>query len=59
MDLGSGSGKALLAVSLLSKFEKMYGIEVISGLFEISMQLYEEYTQHFEYIVKKHPGCKL
>ena len=49
-DLGSGTGKALLAAALLGNFSECIGIEILSGLHKISISLIEEYddeiTQH-------------
>ena len=49
-DLGSGTGKALLAAALLGNFSECIGIEILSSLHSISLGLIEEYndeiTQH-------------
>ena len=49
-DLGSGTGKALLAAALLGTFSECIGIELLSSLHKISLSLIEEYndeiTQH-------------
>ena len=49
-DLGSGTGKGILAAALLGSFSDCCGIEILNSLYEISLQLIEEYdneiTQH-------------
>jgi precorrin-6B methylase 2 len=41
-DLGSGSGKAVFIAALVFDFAKVYGIEKLDGLFELSQQQLEK-----------------
>ena len=43
-DLGSGIGKAIIAAALLGSFTECYGIEILNSLYDISIQLIEEYN---------------
>jgi len=44
-DLGSGIGKPVLAASLLHKFKKCIGIEILKDLCDISIKVLDEYTR--------------
>ena len=51
LDLGSGSGKVCLCASLLKQFDRIVGVELLNGLFEISKQLHQNFQENFEQIV--------
>jgi len=42
-DLGSGTGKGVIAAALLHDFAVCKGIEILKGLYDVSAQLKEEY----------------
>lgn len=42
-DLGSGSGKGIFAASMLFPFKKCIGIEILEGLYNISLDMKKEY----------------
>jgi SAM-dependent methyltransferase len=44
LDLGSGTGKAVLLAAMLHPFESCVGVEVLSGLHETSMELLERFN---------------
>ena len=44
-DLGSGTGKAVVAAALLHEFEYCRGIELLEGLFQASLELKTAYEQ--------------
>ncbi|KAG3111357.1 hypothetical protein PI124_g9435 [Phytophthora idaei] len=48
LDIGSGSGKAVFAATLLHDFDACYGIEVLEGLHLISQEVF----QRWEKIIK-------
>ncbi len=47
-DLGSGTGKPVFAAALLHDFEKVTGIEILSGLHKTSLELLEKYKKDFK-----------
>lgn len=56
-DLGSGTGKAVVAAALIHNFSKCCGIELLPDLFSLSLKLKEKYekilnTQRREQIVQ-------
>ena len=44
-DLGSGTGKAVLAMSLMHKFKKCIGIEYLDNLIQLSQGIKQNYDQ--------------
>jgi hypothetical protein len=44
-DLGSGTGKGCLAAALLYPFDKIGGIEILDGLYNVSVELSEAYQK--------------
>ncbi|MCX7881476.1 MAG: hypothetical protein N2482_03145 [Patescibacteria group bacterium] len=47
-DLGSGTGKAVLASHLLFDFKKSIGIEILDNLYEISLSIKEKYEREIK-----------
>lgn len=47
-DLGSGTGKAVVAAALVHNFSKCCGIELVPDLFRLSLQLKEKYEKIFK-----------
>lgn len=45
-DLGSGSGKGVIAGALIHNFSKCIGIEILKGLYEVSENMKILYEQH-------------
>ena len=43
-DLGSGTGKAVLAMSLMHKFKRLVGIEYLENLFKLSQTVKQSYN---------------
>lgn len=50
-DLGSGTGKAILAGALLHSFSECWGIEILSSLHSIALNLIQEYSEEITQIV--------
>lgn len=46
-DLGSGTGKALIAAALLSNFSECRGIEILPSLHSLGLKLTEAYSEKF------------
>ena len=44
-DLGSGSGKAVLAMSLIHRFKRLIGIEFLENLFTLSLGVKQTYDR--------------
>ena len=44
-DLGSGTGKAVIAMSLIYQFKKCIGIEFLENLFKMSISIRNKYDQ--------------
>jgi len=44
-DLGSGTGKTLVAMSLLSNFKKYIGVELLEGLHDKAEEILEEFKE--------------
>ena len=44
-DLGSGTGKGLIAADLLMRFEKISGIELLDGLYYESLRIRDKYVK--------------
>ncbi len=47
-DLGSGLGKAVIAMSLLHHFKKLIGIEFLENLFKLSLGVKQNYDKTIE-----------
>ncbi len=43
-DLGSGTGKAVIAASVLHNFDVCYGIEILEGLYSVSLDALNTYN---------------
>lgn len=43
-DLGSGAGKAVIAMSLIHKFKRLVGIELLENLFKLSQGIKQNYN---------------
>ena len=52
-DLGSGEGKPVLAMSLLTKFKKLIGIEFLENLNKLSLLVKEKYDKEINDIINK------
>ena len=44
-DLGSGTGKGLIAADLLMRFDKISGIELLDGLYYESLRIRDKYAK--------------
>jgi len=44
-DLGSGTGKAIIAAHLLNNFQKYVGVELLKGLYDESLEVLNEYKK--------------
>ena len=44
-DLGSGTGKAVIAMSLMHKFKKLQGIEFLENLMKLSQESKQNYDK--------------
>ncbi|CAG9328336.1 unnamed protein product [Blepharisma stoltei] len=44
-DLGSGSGKCVIAAALLHNFQKCVGLELLHSLYDISLNMKEKYDE--------------
>ena len=44
-DLGSGTGKAVLAMSLICRFKRLIGIEFLENLFKLSLSIKQNYDK--------------
>jgi SAM-dependent methyltransferase len=47
-DLGSGTGKGVLAAALLSSFDVCIGIEILESLFNASLEIKSKYEEQFK-----------
>ncbi|CAG9330271.1 unnamed protein product [Blepharisma stoltei] len=54
-DLGSGTGKGVIAGALLHNFTECVGIEILEGLYDVSVQQKQEYDRIFPEEVKNNP----
>lgn len=54
-DLGSGSGKGVVAAALIHDFDKCKGIEILESLYDISSQLFLAYQQVRLHLVYSFP----
>lgn len=54
-DLGSGTGKGVVAAALLHNFEECIGIELLQGLYGISCSLKNKYDSEFPKIAGENP----
>eukprot|EP00359_Climacostomum_virens_P001500 CAMPEP_0204898926 /NCGR_PEP_ID=MMETSP1397-20131031/1557_1 /ASSEMBLY_ACC=CAM_ASM_000891 /TAXON_ID=49980 /ORGANISM="Climacostomum Climacostomum virens, Strain Stock W-24" /LENGTH=243 /DNA_ID=CAMNT_0052066817 /DNA_START=2917 /DNA_END=3648 /DNA_ORIENTATION=+ len=59
VDLGSGTGKGVIAGALLNDFAECWGIELLNGLFTISEQLKETYDREFPRLISAEPDLFL
>lgn len=46
-DLGSGTGKGVITGAMLHDFDKCIGIEILDGLYNVSLQLKSVYDESF------------
>ena len=44
-DLGSGTGKAVIAMSLIFRFKRLIGIEFLENLFKLSLSIKQNYDK--------------
>lgn len=44
-DLGSGTGKGMVAAGLLNRFDKISGIELLDGLYYESLRIKDKYVK--------------
>jgi len=56
VDLGSGTGKGVIAGALLHDFDECWGIELLSGLYGVSEQLKGTYDREFPRFMSEEPG---
>ncbi|CAG9327122.1 unnamed protein product [Blepharisma stoltei] len=54
-DLGSGTGKGVIAGALLHNFDKCIGIEILEGLYNVSLQLKRVYEETFPSEISTRP----
>jgi hypothetical protein len=54
-DLGSGTGKGVIAAAVLHSFEKCVGIEILEGLHDISVQVKEAYEREMPVALAQNP----
>jgi Histone methylation protein DOT1 len=54
-DLGSGTGKCVATAAFLSKFDVCRGIELVEGLFNISLSIKSKYDEEFPRIQSENP----
>jgi len=54
-DLGSGTGKGAIAAAVLHPFQECKGIEILEGLFDISMEFKQKYEEIMPNAVQDHP----
>lgn len=54
-DLGSGTGKGVIAAAVLHSFEACKGIEILDGLYDISLQFKQKYEDIMPRAVQDHP----
>ncbi|CAG9333248.1 unnamed protein product [Blepharisma stoltei] len=54
-DLGSGTGKGVIAGAMLHNFNRCVGIEILEGLYNVSVQQKQEYDNVFPEEVKNSP----
>jgi hypothetical protein len=47
IDLGSGMGKLVVALHYSGLFSNVYGVELLTGLYEDSLKLIEDYAKEF------------
>ena len=52
-DLGSGEGKPVLAMSLLTQFKKLIGIEFLENLNKLSLLVKQKYEKEINDIINK------
>ena len=55
-DLGSGTGKAVIAMSLMHKFKKLQGIEFLENLIQLSQESKKNYDKTINDIFAKNKG---
>jgi hypothetical protein len=55
LDLGSGTGKGCLAAALVHPFESVHGIELLSSLYETSLELKSSYETTMPDVQVAHP----
>ena len=60
-DLGSGTGKALIAAALLCPFSKIRGIELLPNLYKTSLEVKDQYETLLKdkYNDAIHPGIEI
>ena len=44
IDLGSGTGKGWIAAALLHPFDRVFGVEILDGLYNASLELVAKYN---------------
>lgn len=54
-DLGAGTGKGVIAAAVLHHFEVCKGIEVLEGLYDVSLQFKQKYEEIMPKAVQDHP----
>ncbi len=54
-DLGSGTGKGVIAAAFLHPFQVCKGIEILEGLFDVSIQFKQKYEEIMPKAVQDHP----
>ena len=54
-DLGSGTGKGVVAAALLCPFTECRGVELLESLFSISQSIKSKYDENIESIKSQHP----
>ena len=52
-DLGSGTGKAIIAMSLMHKFKKVIGLEYLENLIKLSQGIKQNYNKTINEIFEK------
>ena len=54
-DLGSGTGKGVIAAALLGNFTVCKGIELLENLYDISLRLKAQFDDHFPGALERNP----
>ena len=53
LDLGSGTGKPVISMSLMHKFKKLTGVEFLQNLVKLSQQIKETYNKTINEKIEK------
>ena len=53
LDLGSGTGKPVISMSLMHKFKKLTGVEFLQNLVKLSQQIKETYNKTIKEKIEK------